>query len=1007
MSSITCVNPAASTLHEDPESLRSRLEEEITRRRQAEHALRLSETRFLGAFESAAHGMVLATPEGRFFQVNQAMCALLGYAEAELLATDFQSITHPDDLDTDLAFVRRALAGELPSFQMEKRYFHKAGHAVWVLLSVSLVRDYDGQPMHFVAHIQDISARKQAEMALLTTNEQLEMQVKCINRIQRLFIEESHPDAVFDALLLEILRLTSSVYGFIAELRSADEGNPFLQTLAISNIAWNEATKTYYETHAPSGLQFTRMHGLYAAPYLSGAPVIANDPANDPRRCGLPAGHPPLTAFLGVPIRRKKEIVGVLGIANRPQGYDEALVVFLEPLVATCAQIIEGYRNRRDRLETEERLRKSEQQLRESFLYARSLIEASLDPLVTISAEGKIMDVNRATEQVVRREREELIGTDFSDYFSDPDQAREGYRRVWQEGSVRDYPLSIKQEKGGLVEVLYNASLYRDQDGKTQGIFAAARDITLQKQVEKALQEHAKALQLRVRESECLREITHLSLTRGWSVDQMLEACVRRIPHGWRDAEHTCACIRVGERRFQTPNFRETPFRLSADIPLIEEKSGSVDVYYLGELPLEQPEPFCPEEKLLIESIANQLGQSLERLNTEEDLRLAKEQAEQAARAKSDFLSTMSHEIRTPINVVLGLTDVLLETELTPTQRRYIETMHHSGGALLGIINDVLDFSRIESGQFLLLDLPFCPAVLVDETARIMRMSAEQKNLTLITEIDDKLPESILGDDGRVRQIMINLIGNAVKFTERGQITVGLKRHPEAADRLLFFVADTGIGIAECFLEPIFDRFTQAESWTARRFGGTGLGLAISRRLAEMMGGRLWAESRLGEGSTFFFALPIREMEGEAMPSSPVASTPNAAGESLKILLAEDSPENQMLFLAYLEKTPHEVVVVNNGQEVVERVKRETFDLVLMDIEMPVLNGYEATRLIRQWELQENRAPLVILALSAHVMAGKRGESLAVGCQDHLTKPIRKQDLLQAIQNFGKRSKAE
>ncbi|MBF0628329.1 MAG: PAS domain S-box protein [Magnetococcales bacterium] len=1107
---------------------RRQLDKETLRRQQVENALLVSEARFRGAFATAAHGMVLVAPQGRFLQVNPALCAMVGYPEQELLGMDFQAITHPDDLEVDLALVHQALAGVIPAFQLEKRYLHKSGAVVWVLSSVSLVRDDAGQPVHFVAHIQDISARKQAELALLISNEQLEMQVDCINNIQRLFIEESHPDALFDALLLEILRLTASDYGFIAEVKQDQEGRSFLQTLAISNIAWNDATRAYYEAHAPSGFQFTQMRGLYAAPFLSGEPVLSNDPAHDPRSCGLPPGHPPLHAFLGIPIWRQKEIVGVLGLANRPNGYDAAQVEFLEPLIATCAQIIEGYRNRTARAETEALLRHNEQQLRESFLYARSLLEASLDPLVTISADGKIMDVNRATEEVVQCRREELIGTDFSDYFTDPQQARAGYRRVWQEGSVRDYPLAIKQKNGRAVDVLYNASLYRDAHGNKQGIFAAARDITLRKraetalhdselrnrlivhaaqvavwdwdlrsdvtiwneqlselfgypsgplensqpwwrerihpedleritssvadylaqgerdsswsaeyrflcadgdwaivydwgmvirndqgnpsrfvgammditqrkQVEDALRCHALALQRRINESECLREITNISLTRGWSADQMLEGCVRNIPSGLQDPSRISACIRIGDRIFQTPDFRVTDQKMSARIPLIHDQIGAVEVYYLG---VGNPEPFCPEEQQLIDSIANQLGQSLERLNTEEELRQAMEQAEQAARAKSDFLSTMSHEIRTPINVVLGLTEVLLETELTPKQRRYMETMHHSGGALLGIINDVLDFSRIESGQFLLVDAAFCPAVLVDETARIMRVSAEQKNLSLTTRLATDLPGRTLGDDGRVRQILINLIGNAIKFTEQGLITVALQRQPESADHLLFSVADTGIGIAERHLEHIFDRFTQAESWTARRFGGTGLGLAISRRLAELMGGRLWVESQLGQGSTFFFVLPVRPVDAEDV-ALPTACVPSVPGSALRILLAEDCPENQMLFLAYLEKTAHVVSVVNNGVEAVERVREEAFDLVLMDIEMPLLNGYEATRRIRQWEREENRAPLVILALSAHVFAGKRQQSLDAGCQDHLTKPIRKQDLFLVLEKYS------
>ncbi|MBF0271593.1 MAG: PAS domain S-box protein [Magnetococcales bacterium] len=842
---------------------------DITMQKRTEDALRLSESRFRGAFETAAHGMVLASPEGRFLKVNPAFCAIIGYDEEALLAIDFQSITHPDDLEADLAFVRQLLAGNLDTFQMEKRYIHRDGHLVWVVLSVSMVRDFQDQPVHFVAHILDISDRKRAETGFLTANRQLEMQVACINRIQSLFIGESHPDALFDTLLMEVLRLTDSRYGFVAEAKINAQGHVYLQTLAISNIAWDDASRAYYEAHAPTGFHFTRMHGLYAAPYLSGMPVIANDPAHDPRSCGLPEGHPPLQAFLGVPIKRQEEIVGVLGVANRPAGYDEGVVSFLEPVVTTCAQMIEGYRNRLAKRETEALLRNNERKLRESFLYARSLIEASLDPLVTISADGKIMDVNRATEEVTQKKREELIGTDFSDCFTDPEQARAGYQRVWQQGTVRDYPLALKPQGGGQpVDVLYNAALYRNEQGEAQGIFAAARDITQRKQAEIAMQQ-------------------------------------------------------------------------------------------------------------------------------------AKAQAEKAAQVKGEFLAAMSHEIRTPMNVVLGMSEMLLETDLNATQRRFAQIMHHSGRALMGVINDVLDFSRIEAGRVTLVEMPFSPRQVLEETARLMQIAAEEKGLILEAMVSADIPEAILGDDGRLRQVLINLLGNAIKFTHEGRVDVRLTCHEEKSDSLMFQVIDTGIGIAEEKISHIFEQFTQADAGINRRYGGTGLGLSISRRLVALMGGNIGVESRVGRGSRFFFDLPIRLAAASSLRVAPLERATTGQTRGLRILLAEDVEENRILFEAYLMPTPHSVVLVNDGVEAVTWVQKERFDVVIMDVQMPNMDGYTATRIIRQWEREMNRPPVPIVALSAHAMEGERARSREAGCTLYLSKPIKKQALLETLRQIA------
>ena len=561
------------------------------------------------------------------------------------------------------------------------------------------------------------------------------------------------------------------------------------------------------------------------------------------------------------------------------------------------------------------------------------------------------------------------------------------------------YELTYIREDGSRFPAVVSVTALRDADGVIIGYLLIGTDNTARKLVEA----EQKKLDQRLRDQQFY--------TRSL-IESNIDALMTTDPYGIitdvnKQMEALTGCTRDELIGAPFKKYFTDPERAEAAIKLVLSDKKVTD-YELTACALDGKQTVVSynattfyDRSRTLQGVFAAARDVTERKRVEAELREAKAAAESASRTKSEFLASMSHEIRTPMNAIMGVADLLAKTSLSPEQDKYVQIFRRAGDNLLNLINDILDLSKVEASQIELERTGFSLNDHLEKVIEMVAARAQEKGLALVCEIAPNVSTELVGDPTRLRQVLLNLLGNAVKFTESGEVSLRVTREADTTT-LRFTVSDTGIGIPGAKLAQVFERFTQADSSTTRRFGGSGLGLTISKRLVELMGGRIWVESELGKGSVFAFAVPL-EVRALANRSAAVlvGTGPEPLLPALRVLLVEDSSDNRTITVAYLKDTPYRVEFAENGALAYETFIAGHYDLVLMDRQMPVMDGLTATRAIRAWEQANQRPPTPIIALTASALKGDRETCLAAGCTAFLTKPIKQDALLQAIKEHS------
>ncbi len=1089
-------------------------------------ALRASDSRWRSAFERSTVPMAFNAPDLRFLDANPALCDLMGRSAAELLGLGLLDVLHPDDRERVAAGLERVRSGEAGSLREALRLVAREGATTWARLEVSLVRDDAGLPLHFVSQAEDISQRRR-----------IERQLAVQYTVTHALAGSSTLDEVTPRILAAICGALDWSW---AAMWSVDPGGPVLRLRS----SWSAASGGCPEFEAASrAIALSPGIGLPGRVWLNRTPGWNADQAVDPDCPRAPfAARDQLHGALAFPILVREQVHAVIEFLSRDVvERDPALLEMFAAVGRQIGHFIEHEQVERALAQAEEKY--------------RGIFENAIEGTFQTTPEGRIIAANAALARIQGFESPEELMEQRTDLgrqlYVDPAKRDEITRLLESRDSVTGFEYQIYRRDGSTIWVSENCRVVRDAGGGLLHYEGTLQDITERKRAE---EERDRFFTLPL-DMLCIAGFDGYfkrlnpvwTEVLGYTEEELLAEPFLQFVHPM-DHEATMAESAKLERGLEVRSFEnryrrkdgtyrwfQWKARAFTDQRLIYATARDVTQRKQAEFELNSSLMALKSARAQAERQAVQLREQAAELANARDAAL------QAARAKSEFLANMSHEIRTPMNGVVRMTGLLLDTTLDDEQREYTLTVRNSADALLTIINDILDFSKIEAGKMSMETVDFDLRAVMEEVADLMAHAAHARGLEILCDLPPEFPTALRGDPGRLRQVFTNLVSNAIKFTETGEVAIEARLLGETTDliRARVAVRDTGIGIPPDRQSAIFESFTQADGSTTRRFGGTGLGLTICRQLMELMGGRIGVESQPGSGSTFWieFELPrqvspapavaprierlaglhvlvaddhptnwlvlekqfgawgcrvegaadgraaltalrgalagdpfglavldlqMPELDGEAVAAGiaadpglnglpivmlssgssrpaperlaelgirawltkPVrqktlldavaaglgagvaadtAATADAASSeaatalaNLRVLVADDNVVNQKVALRMLAKWGVRADAVADGREVLEALSRVPYDMVLMDVQMPEMDGMEATREIRRREEGTERR-LPVIAMTAHALEGDRERCLSAGMDDYVSKPVKAQELEAAL----------